>query len=171
MVHSGVRRRGGRRRIDQYWRYHHGACLHRRWPAVPDPDPNLSVQEVRAQFAEFFPELVNADAREEAKGDDTLITFTKRIGTKGTANAVPRPQRAGPPPAPRPRHRRNLAARAREAFGRLRPGAPLGGPDGTLDLDAAGRHEPAIALARAEAQAYARATQRAVVALRRLPAR
>ena len=61
----------------------------------PDPDPNLSVQEVRAQFAEFFPELVNADAREEAKGDDTLITFTKRIGTKGTANAVPRPQRAG----------------------------------------------------------------------------
>ncbi|HEU5424093.1 MAG TPA: PRTRC system protein C, partial [Nitrolancea sp.] len=54
----------------------------------PDPDPKLSVQEVRAQFAEFFPELVNADTREEVRGDDTHITFTKRIGTKGAVRAA-----------------------------------------------------------------------------------
>jgi hypothetical protein len=44
-------------------------------------------------------------------------------------------------------------------------------PDGTLDVDAAGRREPELALAQSEAEAYARATQRAVAGLRRLPAR
>ena len=51
------------------------------------------MQEVRTQFAEFFPDLVNADTREEAKGEDTHITFTKRIGTKGAAGAAPAPRR------------------------------------------------------------------------------
>jgi PRTRC genetic system protein C len=49
----------------------------------PDPDPNLSVDEVRKHFAEFFPELTNADTREERRGEQTLYTFCKRIGTKG----------------------------------------------------------------------------------------
>lgn len=49
----------------------------------PDPDPKLSVEEVRRQFAEFFPELANAETREEKRGEDTVYTFSKRIGTKG----------------------------------------------------------------------------------------
>ena len=138
----------------------------------PDPDPNLSVQEVRAQFAEFFPELVNADAREEAKGGDTLITFTKRIGTKGTASAVPRPQRAG-------RHRQRPAPDIVETLRRVPEkrlrvfelAEQLRGPAGELDLDAVGRYGPAIDLACLEAEGYARGTRTAVAALRRLPAR
>src|SRR5262249_53304291 len=51
----------------------------------PDPDPKLPVDEVRKQLAEFFPELANAEAREERRGEDTVVTFTKRIGTKGLA--------------------------------------------------------------------------------------
>src|ERR1700694_5056800 len=49
----------------------------------PDPDPKLAVECIRKQLAEFFPELTNADTREEKRGDDTLYTFSKRIGTKG----------------------------------------------------------------------------------------
>lgn len=139
----------------------------------PDPDPKLSVQEVRAQFAEFFPDLVNADTREETKGEDTHITFARRIGTKGAAGAAPRPAR---------RRRRSGRQHGPDVTGILRRVpekrlrvfalAPrLTGPNGELDLDAAGRYAPEIALAQAEAGAYARATRGAVIALRRLSAR
>ena len=47
----------------------------------------------------------------------------------------------------------------------------LRGPDGALDLAAAGRRGPEIELALVEAQAYARSTQAALAALRRPPAR
>ena len=137
----------------------------------PDPDPKLSVQEVRAQFAEFFPDLVNADTREETKGEDIHITFAKRIGTKGASGAAPRPAR-----------RNNGRRRGPDIVGILRRvpekrlrvfelAPELCGPAGELDLDAAGRRGPEIALALAEAQAYARTTSGAVAALRRLPAR
>jgi PRTRC genetic system protein C len=49
----------------------------------PDPDPRMAVDDVRRQFAEFFPELANADVREERRGDDVVYTFARRIGTKG----------------------------------------------------------------------------------------
>ena len=44
-------------------------------------------------------------------------------------------------------------------------------PDGTFDVDAAARRQPDLALAEAEADAYARATQSAAHSLRRLPAK
>jgi PRTRC genetic system protein C len=31
----------------------------------PDPDSRLSVEDVRRQLADYFPELANADTREE----------------------------------------------------------------------------------------------------------
>jgi hypothetical protein len=40
--------------------------------------------------------------------------------------------------------------------------------DGTLDVDAAALRQPELALAEAETEAYARATQRAVLRLKRL---
>src|SRR5215472_2935925 len=49
----------------------------------PDPDPKLSVEDVRRQLTDFFPELANAETREETRGEDTVYTFSKRIGTKG----------------------------------------------------------------------------------------
>jgi PRTRC genetic system protein C len=128
----------------------------------PDPDPRLSVEDVRRSLGDFFPELANADTREERRGEDQVYTFTRRIGTKGA-----------------PRGRRS---RVRTIVGIIRavPAARLGvfplaaallDAGGELDLDAAAARGPEVHLAIAEAEAYARATRHAVAALRRLPPR
>ena len=51
-----------------------------------DPDPNLSVDEVRQYMTDFFPELSNAEVKERKEGDDTIHEFTRRVGTKGEEN-------------------------------------------------------------------------------------
>lgn len=119
----------------------------------PDPDAKLPVEEVRKQLAEFFPELANAETREEQREGDTVYTFTRRIGTKGRRgpDAVAILRRV---PAKRLRIL-DLAAEFLDAHG-------------DVDLAAAGARQPEINLAAAEAEAYARATQQAAVALRRL---
>jgi PRTRC genetic system protein C len=124
----------------------------------PDPDSRLTVDEVRRQLSDFFPELANADTREERRGEDTAYTFARRIGTKGGGRRRRRPPdivgilRRVPP--------RELRV--------FELAASLLLEDGTLDVDAASRHEPDLTLAEAEAEAYARATQRALTSLRRL---
>ena len=50
---------------------------------MPDPDPKMSVDEVRQSFVEFFPELANADNKKTKRGEDEVYTFSKRTGTKG----------------------------------------------------------------------------------------
>ncbi len=50
---------------------------------IPDPDPNLTVAQVRDALASFFPELATATFTEKTRGDDTIIDFQKRVGTKG----------------------------------------------------------------------------------------
>ena len=138
----------------------------------PDPDPKLSVQEVRTHFAQFLPELVNAESREEAQGEDTHVTFTRRIGTKGATGGALDPLPSG---AERRRGGPDILDILRRVpEKRLRVfdlAAELCGPDGSLDLDAAGRRGPEIDLAQLEAETYARGTRAAVAALRRLPAR
>ncbi len=49
----------------------------------PDPDPNMSTEEVRQSMVNFFPELANADTKQSKLGDDDIIEFKKRVGTKG----------------------------------------------------------------------------------------
>lgn len=49
----------------------------------PDPDPNLKVDEVRQNMANFFPELSNAETKESKRGEDTIIEFKRRVGVKG----------------------------------------------------------------------------------------
>ena len=49
----------------------------------PDPDPNMSVDDVKRTMADFFPELANADVKEGTRGDDTIYEFVKRVGVKG----------------------------------------------------------------------------------------
>ena len=56
----------------------------------PDPDPNLSTDEVRAQMATFFPELSNAETKESERDSKTepgqkekIFEFKKRVGVKG----------------------------------------------------------------------------------------
>ena len=140
----------------------------------PDPDPDTAVDEVRRQLSVFFPELTNADVREERRGEDTLYTFSKRIGTKGQSSAAPS---SGPPPppsalAPRPSRLSTVHwALATVPEARLRVfelAEDLVNAEGELDVDQAGLHQPEIALALAEADAYVHATRQAVQALRRL---
>jgi len=56
----------------------------------PDPDPNLSVDEVKLQMANFFPELSNAETKESERDSktepgtkDTIHEFKRRVGVKG----------------------------------------------------------------------------------------
>lgn len=56
----------------------------------PDPDPNLSPDEVRASMANFFPELSNAETKESERDSKTnpgekekVYEFKRRVGVKG----------------------------------------------------------------------------------------
>jgi PRTRC genetic system protein C len=136
----------------------------------PDPDPRLSVEDVRKQMTEFFPELANADTREEKRADGTVVySFSKRIGTKGQPG---RAARTADPIRQRCADVVRIIRRVPEK--RLRVfelAGQLLSPDGDLDCEAAADREPEVNLAIAEARAYGRATEQAVQALRRLPPR
>jgi len=56
----------------------------------PDPDPSLSVDEVRSSMSNFFPELSNAETTESKRDSatepgtqDTIYEFKRRVGVKG----------------------------------------------------------------------------------------
>ena len=50
---------------------------------IPDPDPNMTIDQVRDTLANFFPELATAQYTETKRGDDTIFDFQRRVGTKG----------------------------------------------------------------------------------------
>ena len=123
----------------------------------PDPDPSLAVEEVRKQLSDFFPELTNADTREERRGDDEVrYTFARRIGTKGTG-------------APDVVAILRGVTEKRLAIFDL--AVELIDADGEIDAQVAAGRQPEINLAIAEVESYARATRSAVEALRRIPVR
>jgi PRTRC genetic system protein C len=134
--------------------------------AFPDPDPAVSVEEVRKQLAEFLPELTNADVREEKRGEDTVYVFTRRIGTKGRGG-----KRRGRVPLGIANVVETIRRVPEKHLRVFELAAELFDSGGELDIDAAAERAPEVNLAVAEAEAYARATERAVTALRRLPAR
>ncbi|KKN37274.1 hypothetical protein LCGC14_0765120 [marine sediment metagenome] len=49
----------------------------------PDPDPTMSIEQVRQSMVHFFPELANAQTKESKRGEDDIIEFIKRVGVKG----------------------------------------------------------------------------------------
>ncbi len=49
----------------------------------PDPDPNLTIEKVRDLMADFLPDLVGATWTSQERGEDTIIDFQRRVGTKG----------------------------------------------------------------------------------------
>jgi PRTRC genetic system protein C len=55
---------------------------------LPDPDPGMSVEEVRQSLTDYFPELSNAETATGKRGDDETITFKKRVGTKGNQQLI-----------------------------------------------------------------------------------
>ena len=54
----------------------------------PDPDPTMSVEQVKAILADFYGEIANASVKETARGDDTIIEFQRRVGTKGACTTA-----------------------------------------------------------------------------------
>ena len=46
----------------------------------PDPDPGLSVEDVRRQLSDFFPELTNAETREERRGEHLVGHHPRQAG-------------------------------------------------------------------------------------------
>lgn len=127
---------------------------------LPDPDPRLTPDEVRAYLAaNFYDWLANAESREERRGDDTHYFFTRRIGTKGT-------RRAGDPTARRVRCLIRVAPEKALRVWDLAAALTL--PSGDLDHVAAAARQPEVDLALAECESNARATHAAAEALRRL---
>ena len=55
----------------------------------PDPDPNLTVEQVKASLASFYGELANAEVRQTAEGEDMIYEFQRRVGTKGRSHRQP----------------------------------------------------------------------------------
>lgn len=47
-----------------------------------DPDPTKTTEEIRQHYADFFPELNNAETKTMQRGEETLIQFEKRTGSK-----------------------------------------------------------------------------------------
>src|SRR3954454_1295160 len=130
---------------------------------LPDPDPRLTPDEVRAYLAaNFYDWLANAESREERRGDDTHIFFTRRIGTKGG-------QAARVPPASR--IRRLIRATPEKSLRVWDLAAALTLPNGDLDHVAAAARQPEVELALAECESNARATHAAAEALRRVRTR
>jgi len=51
---------------------------------LPDPNPTMSVDEVKALYAAQYPELATAGVNgPEAAGDKMRYTFERAIGSKG----------------------------------------------------------------------------------------
>ena len=49
----------------------------------PDPDPEMTVEQVKATLSDFYGEIANASVKEIGRGDDTIFEFQRRVGTKG----------------------------------------------------------------------------------------
>lgn len=51
---------------------------------LPDPNPSLDAEGVRALYAATYPEITTAALNgPDAIGDKLVYTFTKSVGTKG----------------------------------------------------------------------------------------
>ena len=51
-----------------------------------DPDPEMTVDQVKESLADFYGELANAKVTENQEGDDTIYRFEKQVGTKGAGS-------------------------------------------------------------------------------------
>jgi PRTRC genetic system protein C len=49
----------------------------------PDPDPNLTPEQVKSFYAGFFPEVANAEMTSVKRGEDTVYSFQRKVGVKG----------------------------------------------------------------------------------------
>jgi len=50
-----------------------------------DEAGEFTTEEVKRQLTQYFPEIANCTVEEKQSGEDTVVTFVKRAGTKGAA--------------------------------------------------------------------------------------
>jgi PRTRC genetic system protein C len=50
---------------------------------IADPNPNLSIEEVRAFYTGTYPELNNSTFAEENTSTEHKVTFSSSVGHKG----------------------------------------------------------------------------------------
>ena len=56
----------------------------------PDPDPEMSVEQVKATLADFLRRnRQRLGQGDQARGDDTIFEFQRRVGTKGAFTPTP----------------------------------------------------------------------------------
>ena len=46
----------------------------------PDPDPQMSVDQVKATLSDFYGEIANASVKETKRGDDTICVSSAHLG-------------------------------------------------------------------------------------------
>ena len=51
----------------------------------PDPDPQMTVDQVKSTLADFYGEIANASVKETPRGNDAIFEFQRRVGTKGSS--------------------------------------------------------------------------------------
>jgi PRTRC genetic system protein C len=127
---------------------------------LPDIDPSKTSDDIRKHYADFFPELYNAEVKQSKQGESDVYTFSKRVGTKsGTEtvmiNRVVTALRGVPP----------KSLRLIEMANKI----PI--RDGILDQEELECMETEINLAIMEANTYTNQTIQAVAALKEVGAR
>ena len=128
----------------------------------PDPDPQMSVDQVKATLSDFYGEIANASVKETKRGDDTIYEFQRRVGTKGAFTDA---RGWGGSPMDN-RTFAGLLTTTPPALSILELTAELTRPDGSFDLDAAAARQGEVEMACVQAQDYAAATGRLLEALR-----
>lgn len=53
-----------------------------------DENNEFTVEDVKRQLTQYFPELANATTETSQAGADTVVTFVKKAGTKGLSESV-----------------------------------------------------------------------------------
>ena len=49
----------------------------------PDPEPSMTIEQVRDSLSDFYPDLANATHTQTQRGEDQVIDFRRTVGTKG----------------------------------------------------------------------------------------
>ena len=129
----------------------------------PDPDPEMTVDQVKGTLADFYGEIANASVKETRRGEDTIYEFQRRVGTKG---AFPAHGARGGGQMDNRTFAGLLAATPPVVLSILELTAELTRPDGSFDLDAAAARQKDVEMACAQAQDYAAATGRLLEAMR-----
>ena len=127
---------------------------------LPDVDPSMLVDDIRKHYADFFPELYNAESKETKQGEDTVITFTRRVGSKSGKETM-MIDRVVTALRGVPAKNLRLVELANEI--------PI--KDGTFDQEELECREPEVELALMEANNYTTHTVQAVSALKQVGAR